>query len=131
MANMGWARRSGRAGGVDRTAADEVETSTGAAPPVSGAVGAERLSFEELCAVLAREVAPAFATATPTSRLWHDLGLDELALCLMHIAIEDLNPHFALPDQSDVEFTTLGDVHHYYLTMTEQNVERPDAPAEP
>jgi hypothetical protein len=87
---------------------------------------APRLSFEDLCAVLAREVSPVFATATPTSRLWHDLQLDELALCLMHIAIEEMNPYFALPDQADVAFTTLGDVHHYYLTMDEQTVPHPE-----
>ncbi|HEV7722116.1 MAG TPA: hypothetical protein VGO60_12565 [Iamia sp.] len=93
-------------------------------PEVAGpTTGARALPFAAFCAVLATEVDPVFATAPPpTSRLWLDLGLDELALCRLHLAVEDLNPHFRLPDQADADLMTIGDIHHYYATMEAEHV---------
>lgn len=80
------------------------------------------LSFEEFRAVLADAVARRLSEVPPTARLLGDLALDEIELCRLHLVVEELNPYFELPDHSDVDFLTLGDIHFYYRWMDAGNV---------
>lgn len=78
-----------------------------------------QISFQAFRSMLASEVAPALATAVPTGRVLLDLGLDDVALFRLRAVLQAGNRSFEIPDDCDLDFLTLGDLHHYFTSMGE------------
>ena len=70
---------------------------------------------------LGRDLTSSPVGSSDRSTIISDLQLDELEVCLVVAALQELNPHFFIPDGVDMGDVTLGDLHFYVESMTEGN----------
>ena len=68
--------------------------------------------FEEVKAILARQLRRDPASITPESDIKKDLGADSLDILQLLMKLED-NYGYAIPDEELVHFETVGDVLTY------------------
>jgi hypothetical protein len=84
------------------------------------------LPFETFCGELADALDQPVERVQGCNTAVSDLGLDELSLATLVLAVEELNPHFHLPDQADIHEITVPDIYHFYCVMTPNHREERD-----
>lgn len=57
------------------------------------------------------------------ARLVDDLHLTDITLFLLVVQLQQVNPHFVVPDQLPVESMTVHDLCHYSLVMGSEHVD--------
>jgi hypothetical protein len=81
-------------------------------------------SFDEFVALVAPALGVAPEELAPHRRLRVDIPLDELSLSQLVLTIQDMNVHFDLPEQLDLEDVTVADLHHFCTVMGPGHRER-------
>jgi hypothetical protein len=74
-------------------------------------------SFEEFGTLVASVLGVAPDRLRPTDCLVRDVDVDEVSLSQLVLAIQDVNPYFALPDQVEVHDVSLADLYHFCCVM--------------
>lgn len=80
-------------------------------------------SLDELCSVIGEAIDLPADRVRSCGALVAGLGLDELSLAAVILAVERLNPWFQLPDQVDVHEVTVADLHHFACVMSPGHAE--------
>ena len=74
------------------------------------------VTFEELQAILARQLRKDPSQITPESAIKKDLGADSLDILQLLLRIED-DYGIAIPDEALLNFNTVGDVMKFLETL--------------